>query len=40
VHQGHVNVTSPGVTGSPQVITVTLTINPAPDRIYMPLLNR
>ena len=38
-YQGHVTVTSPGVNGSPQTITVTLTINSIPNyTVYLPLV--
>jgi hypothetical protein len=40
-YQGHVTVTSPGVSGSPQMITVTLTINSIPNyTVYLPVVLR
>jgi len=38
-YHGHVTVTSPGVSGSPQMITVTLTIESIPNyTVYLPLV--
>ncbi len=38
-YQGHVAVSAPGVSGSPQMITVTLTINSIPNyTVYLPLV--
>jgi sugar lactone lactonase YvrE len=38
-YHGHVTVTSPGVSGSPQMITVTLTIESIPSyTVYLPLV--
>jgi hypothetical protein len=38
-YQGHVTVSAPGVSGSPQMITVTLTINSIPSyTVYLPLV--
>jgi ligand-binding sensor domain-containing protein len=38
-YQGHITVTAPGVSGSPQMITVTLTINSVPNyTVYLPLV--
>jgi hypothetical protein len=40
-YQGHVTVSAPGVSGSPQTITVTLTINSIPNHtVYLPLVLR
>jgi ligand-binding sensor domain-containing protein len=40
-YQGHITVTSPGVSGSPHMITVTLTINSIPNyTVYLPLVLR
>jgi len=38
-YQGHITVTAPGISGSPQMITVTLTINSIPNyTVYLPLV--
>jgi hypothetical protein len=40
-YQGHVTVSAPGVSGSPQTITVTLKINSIPNyTVYLPLVLR
>jgi len=40
VYVGYVTVSAPGVAGSPQTITVTLTIAPLPPKLYLPLIQR
>ncbi len=40
VYQGHVTVSAPGITGSPQLITVTLNVEAVANYqvVYLPLV--